>query len=124
MLEYKLTQNEKGALKGTSGVPSGLNTFVTGNDVRIKEKIVYIYNDYTIKLDETTIMCSGKPTLTLFKTDINTIGRVLNIKNIGSDTVTVGGCGNDTIDSDSPFLLYSQECITIKCVAVGIWVII
>ncbi len=82
---------------------------------------------YTTSAKDHTITCgAGNETFTVtLIAAASATGQILNIKNVGTGTITVAGdSGTDTIDGATTQVLGSQyDCITIQCDGTDWWII-
>ncbi|MGE3278033.1 MAG: hypothetical protein AB7O67_23220 [Vicinamibacterales bacterium] len=78
---------------------------------------------YTVTTSDNVLTASGTFTITLYAASGNT-GRLLEIKNIGTGTVTIDGNASETIDGETTYVLEQQyESVTLLCTGSG-WVIL
>lgn len=82
--------------------------------------------NYTATTSDHTITCgAGNQTFTVTLPPVlGLAGLILNIKNVGTGTITVDGDGAETIDGAATAILSSQyDAITIQCNGVTWWII-
>jgi len=77
---------------------------------------------YTATVTDDVILGNGTFTITL-PAAAGVTGKIFNIKNIGTGTITVDGDGGETIDGDATVDLIQDEVITIICNGSNWWII-
>ena len=100
--------------------PTGAKTTITGDlvvtgtasVVGFTKNIVTKTGAYTTTTSDDIILCDGTWTLTLIACSGNT-GKIYNIKNINTGTITVDGNASETIDGELTVELIQDEAITI-----------
>ena len=85
----------------------------TDDDDNYLYSIVTVDGAYGVNQSNDYLMCNGTFTITLPAAADN-MGKLLNIKNIGTGTITVDPNENETIDGDLTIAIDTQyECISI-----------
>ena len=82
--------------------------------------------NYIATIDDHTIICgAGNQTFTVtLPAAVVSIGRIYNIKNIGTGTITVDGASSETIDGATTQVISTQfDSITIQCDGTEWWII-
>ena len=82
---------------------------------------VYKTSDYTVLSTDNLIECNGTFTVTLLSVDLLDIGKVYNIKNIGTGTITV--LGEEDIEDESTQELYQGDNMKIYSNGEEWWII-
>ena len=98
----------------TTPVPfPGMFWYDTDDDDNYLYSIVTVDGAYGVNQSNDYLMCNGTFTITLPAAADN-MGKLLNIKNIGTGTITVDPNENETIDGDLTIAIDTQyECISI-----------
>jgi len=78
--------------------------------------------DYTITGDADLILAGGITQTITLPTAVGVEGKIYDVKNIGTGTVTVDGNGAETIDGSATQDLAVDECITIVSDNANWWV--
>lgn len=92
-----------------------------GAGVSIKN-VNEVISNYTAVDSDNVIICDGTFTVTLMTASAN-LGLELNIKNIGTGTITIEGDGSETIDGVASFNIEENDCLTVVSDGTN-WIII
>jgi hypothetical protein len=98
-------------------------TAETVRDFRNLNRIV-VDDNYVASLRDDLIVCNKTGDMTVSLPASIGQGRILEIKNINTGTVTVDGNGTDTLEGDLSIDIYEGESLRIADYITGKWVII
>jgi len=68
-----------------------------------------VTSDYTVEITDNLIECNGTFTVTLLAVALLNIGKVYNVKNVGTGVITVDGAGIETIDDELTQEVYQYD---------------
>lgn len=79
--------------------------------------------NYTLGLQDYTVDCTANSFTITLPTAVGITGRIYNIKNTGTGTITVDADGTETIDGDLTESVYQYENLQIQSTGAG-WIIL
>ena len=79
--------------------------------------------NYIATSSDHTIDCTANTFTVTLPTAVGITGRIYNIKNSGTGTITVDGDGTEAIDGEPILTINQYDCITVQSTNAG-WIIV